>query len=283
MAAPRNKRGPSALSTTTPAPPSRPVITLTTDFGTNGVFVGVMKGVILRTARDAHLVDLTHAVPPQHVVAGALALWSAAAWFPPGTIHIAIVDPGVGSRRRALLVETADAYFIGPDNGLLSLAAPARAVRRVFDISRSRARLDPVSRTFHGRDVFAPVAAALAAGAAPHTLGRPVRTIERLRIPRVRRKGTTLRGEVLWIDGFGNLVTNVSTVDLASAGFRGRILSITIGPHVVPFRTSYASAPSGSPVAVVNSSNLLEIAVNRGSAATHLESGPGTRVAVEVA
>ncbi len=260
-----------------------PIITLTTDFGTHDAFVGIMKGVILRAAPAVRIVDLTHSVPPQNVVAGAYALWSAARWFPPGTIHVAVVDPGVGSGRRALLIETADASFVGPDNGIASLAAPARAVRRIYDVSRSHVRLRPVSRTFHGRDVFAPVAAALAAGADPRTLGRPVQGIERIRPPRVRRRGGTLLGEVLWADVFGNLATNVTRADVEGAGFRGRRLSITIGDHVVPLRPSYSSVPPNGGVAVVNSSDLVEIAVNHGSAATRFDAGAGTGITVEVA
>jgi S-adenosylmethionine hydrolase len=266
-----------------PSRSAAPLVTLTTDFGTRDPFVGIMKGVILTIAPAARIVDLTHEVPPQSVVAGAHALASAAPWFPPGTIHVAVVDPGVGTRRRALVVEAGDAYFVGPDNGVLSLAAPRPAVRRIVDVSRSRLRLRPVSRTFHGRDVFAPIAAALAMGTAMNDLGTSVRTMQRLRVPRLRRRGTQLIGTVLWSDGFGNLATSVTAADLASAGFRRPRLSITIAGHVVPFRPSYASVPVGSPVALVNSSSLLEIAVNHGTAVALLGAGPGTRVTVGVA
>lgn len=254
-----------------------PVITLTTDFGLIDPFVGIMKGVILGIAPAARIVDVTHGVPAQNVVVGAYALASAVRWFPRGSVHVAVVDPGVGTRRRALLVETADAWLLGPDNGLLSLAAPVRAVRRIFDVSRSAIRLKPVSRTFHGRDVFAPVAAALANGVAPERLGRPLRSMHRLRQPIPRRRGGAVIGEVLWVDGFGNLATNLAPGDLARS-FRGGGLSITIAGHVVPFRPSYAGVPLGRPVAVVNSSDLVEIAVNGGSAAVRFDAGPGTAI-----
>jgi S-adenosyl-L-methionine hydrolase (adenosine-forming) len=281
MAARRNRRG---LSVPLPhAPGSAPVITLTSDFGIRDPFVAIMKGVILRAAPHAQIVDVTHEVPAQNVVAGAYALRGAAPWFPRRTIHVAVVDPGVGTRRRALVVETADAYFVGPDNGLLSLAVPARESLRIFDVSRSRVRLRPVSRTFHGRDVFAPVAAALAAGAAPETLGSTVRSMQRLRPPAIRRRGTKIFGEVLWVDHFGNLTTNVTRTDLDDARFRGRRLSTTIGAHVVPIRASYASVPRDSPLALMNSSGFLEIAVNQGSAAANFAAGAGTRLRVEVA
>jgi S-adenosylmethionine hydrolase len=264
------------------APPA-PIVTLTTDFGTRDPFVGIMKGVILGLVPAARIVDLTHAVPPQHVLAGALLLASAVRWFPRGTIHAAVVDPGVGTRRRALAVETANGWLVGPDNGLLSLAAPKRSVRRILDVSRSRVRLRPVSRTFHGRDVFAPVAAALARGVEPGELGTPVRTMRRLRMPMPRRQRRALVGRVLWVDAFGNATTNIAASDLARAAFRGRRLSITMAGHVVPFRSSYAAVPSGRPVALLNSSDLLEIAVNRGSAASVLGAEPRHAVRVEVA
>jgi S-adenosyl-L-methionine hydrolase (adenosine-forming) len=283
MAARRSSRRRSASAEAKPPPSPAPLITLTTDFGVRDPFVGIMKGVLLGIAPAARIVDLTHAVPPQNVVAGAYLLASAVPWFPRGTIHVAVVDPGVGTRRRALLVETANAFFVGPDNGLLSLAAPARTIRRIIDVSRSRHRLRPVSRTFHGRDVFAPIAAALASGIAPEVVGRMTRSMQRLRIPPVRRRGRALLGEVLWVDGFGNLATNVTATDLAAAAFRGHALSITIEDTVVPFRSSYASVPQSRPLALMNSADLLEIAVNHGSAAEHVGAGVGSQVRVEVA
>lgn len=255
-----------------------PVVTLTTDFGTRDPFVGIMKGVILGRAPFAQIVDLTHEVPPQAVAAGAHVLRSAAPWFPRGTIHVAVVDPGVGTRRRALVVETDDACFVGPDNGLLSLAVERNAIRRIVDVSRARVRLRPVSRTFHGRDVYAPIAAALANGVAPAELGPRVRSMLRLRLPEVRRASGALSGRVLWVDRFGNLATSIARRDLAA--FRHRRLSITIGGHVVPFRSTYAAVPVGQAVALVNSADLLEIAVNGGSAAAHLGVHVGAPVRV---
>jgi S-adenosylmethionine hydrolase len=198
---------------------------------------------------------------------------------------VAVVDPGVGTKRRALAVETVDAWFVGPDNGILSIAVPRRGVRRIIDVSRSTHRLRPVSRTFHGRDVFAPIAAALAHGADPAALGpvASVSTLRRLVVPKARRRARALVGEVLWVDGYGNATTNVRADDLAGADFRGRRLSITIAGHVVPFRPTYAAVPPGHPVALVNSSDLLEIAVNGGSAATELGARAGVAVSVEVA
>jgi len=275
------------------------IITLTTDFGTTDAFVGVMKGVILGIAPDARIVDLTHEVPPQDVLAGAYVLRGAVPYFPRGTIHVAIVDPGVGTKRRALVVATRDARFVAPDNGLVSLVAPRAAVRGMWDVSRSRARLPVVSRTFHGRDVFAPVAAALARGTAPDELGTRLRTIARLTPPRPRREAGRTIGEIVWIDRFGNLISNISADDLPHAGgtgaaergartarrhardaFRGRKVSVTIDGHAFPLLRSYAAVAAGRPVALVNSNDLVEIAVNRDSAASVLGLGRGARIVV---
>ncbi len=240
-----------------------------------------MKGVILTAAPEARVIDLTHAIPPQDIVAGAYALRSATPYFPPGTIHVAVVDPGVGSKRRALLVETHDAFLIGPDNGLLGLAAAARAVVRTFDVSRSPVRRRPVSQTFHGRDVFAPVAAALANDTPPADLGTPTAPMHRLRLPAPSRRGQTVVGRVLWIDHFGNLITNVGRTHLDHATFRGRRVSVRIGDHVLRLRSSYTSGPAGKPLALVNSLALIELALPHGSAAATLGAERGARVVVE--
>jgi S-adenosylmethionine hydrolase len=241
-----------------------------------------MKGVMLAIAPDLTIVDLTHEVPPQDVLAGALHLRAATPYFPPRTIHVAVVDPGVGTARRLVLVETRRAFFVVPDNGLASLAAPAADVMRVVDVSRSRHRLPAPNATFHGRDVLAPVAARLAAGIAPPRLGRAAgRRLVRLRLPAVVRRAGTLRGEVIAHDRFGNLTTNVGRAALAGFGaFRGRRVSVTIGDHVLRLRRTYGAVPAGHAVALVNSAGFLEIAVNRGSAAELLAAGRGTGVVV---
>lgn len=274
-----------------------------------------MKGVILGIAPDARIVDLTHEVPAQDVRAGAYLLRSAVPYFPRGAIHVAVVDPGVGTRRRALVVATRTAFFVGPDNGLFSLVATRAETRGIWDVSRSRYRLTKQSRTFHGRDVFAPIAARLATGVAPSELGTRLRTMQRLTAPRVRREKARTRGEVIWSDRFGNLITNITRADVpygrgnagdvargrgkagdlanggraAGAGrtsrnsrdFRARGVSVTIGVHVLPLLDAYADVPPGEAVALVNSNDLLEIAVNRGSASDVLGLGRGARVVAE--
>ncbi len=268
-----------------------------------------MKGVILGIAPDIRIVDLTHEVPPQDVRAGAYLLRSAVPYFPPGTIHVAVVDPGVGSARRALVVATRCALYVAPDNGVLSLVAPPSEVRGIWNVSASPYRLRTVSRTFHGRDVFAPIAAQLALRTQPSALGRAVRAMIRLPPSRPRREAARTVGEVLWVDRFGNLITNIALDDLlprntarasrtagrraeragrgsrrtsrrASRDFRVRSLSVTIGDDVLPLLTSYADVTAGRPLALINSNDLVEIAVNQGSAATHFALGPGARVVV---
>lgn len=241
-----------------------------------------MKGVILAIAPQASIVDLTHAVPPQDVAAGAYLLASAAAHFPRGTIHVAVVDPGVGTARRALVVETTRGWFVGPDNGVLAAAARSADVRRVIDVSRSKYRRQPVSQTFHGRDVFAPIAAHLAAGVPVERLGRPIRAMRRTPASAPRRRRGALHGEVIWIDHFGNLVSNVGRDDLERfrRGFRVRGLSVRIGDRAVRLRRSYAGVPRGAALAIVNSADVLEIAVNHGSARDVLGCDRGAPITV---
>lgn len=255
------------------------LITLTTDFGTTDPFVGIMKGVIGGRAPAATVIDLTHGVPPQAVLAGALVLRHAAPYFPAGTIHVAVVDPGVGTARRPLCVETARALFVGPDNGVLSLAAPAGDARRIVHLTNEAFLLSPRSGTFHGRDVFAPAAAALAMGTPPSTLGVEVPTMEQLEVPPVTREGDRLQGQVIYVDHFGNLCTNISQTALAA--FPGRELSITLGTtRLRGVAASYAGVAAGEPVAVVNSWGLVEIGVRDGSAHGRLGAAVGDAVVV---
>jgi len=257
-----------------------PVVALTTDFGTADPWVGIMKGVLAGRAPAATVVDVTHGVPPQDILAGALVVARAAPYFPPGTIHVVVVDPGVGGTRRALCVETARALFVGPDNGVLSLAAPASEVRRIVHLTDETFFLAPRATTFDGRDVFAPVAAALATGTAPAALGTAVEDMERIALPPVERRGAALGGRVIYVDHFGNLVSNVP--EDALAAFPRDAVSITIrAVRLRGIAASYAAAAPREPVAVVNSWGLLEIAVREGSARDVLGAGVGD--AVEIA
>lgn len=251
------------------------LITLTTDFGTRDPFVGIMKGVIATRAPAVRVVDVTHDVPPQDVLAGALVLRHAAPFFPRGTVHVGVVDPGVGSTRRALCVETDTALFVGPDNGILSLASPPDDVRRIVELTEERFFLSPRSNTFHGRDVFAPVAAALATGTQPDELGPTVAAMERLTLPEPNIRGGSVHGQVIYVDHFGNLVTNVPAAMAPEKGV------VRCGDRRVVTASTYAAVQPGEAVAVVDSWGLVEIAVRNGSAASVLGAGVGSAVVLE--
>ncbi len=262
------------------APVSR-IITLTTDFGYRDPFVGIMKGVIGSIDPGAAVIDLTHGVAPQDVTGGALALAAAVDFFPAGTIHVAVVDPGVGSARPPILVETDRACYVGPDNGLVSLAADRQELRRVIHLTRSEYHLHPSSNTFHGRDIFAPVAAHLAAGVPPEKLGEAVKDLKTLALPTPeRRGGNRLLGEVIHVDGFGNLATNIRRGDLD--GFDPRHMTVRIGDTLVRgISTHYADAGAGNYLALINSWDRLEISRCNGNAQAGLGAGVGTRVLLD--
>jgi len=257
------------------------IITLLTDFGTADAFVGIMKGVILGINRHAQLVDLTHAVPPQQILPAALVLRSAVPFFPAGTVHVAVVDPGVGSARRPIVIETEHGFLVGPDNGVLSLAAAAgpRGAARVIE-HRGLFR-QPLSQTFHGRDIFAPVAAHLSCGVQADALGPPVDSIVELALPLVHDTPSGLRGEVIYIDHFGNLLTNIDAGALARFPAQRVSVSIDDRPVAGPLN-AYAAVPAGTALAIVGSWGLIEIAVRNGNAAQTFAAGPGTPVTVVV-
>lgn len=254
-------------------------ITLLTDFGMTDPFVGIMKGVILSVCREAIVIDLTHAVPPQDVRAGALLLRAAVGVFPPGTIHVAVVDPGVGSVRRPILIETERGTFVGPDNGVLSLAVASLGGGRARVIENQRYFHQPVSQTFHGRDIFAPVAAHLACGVRPAEIGSPIDSIVELTIPLMGATDSGLVGQVLYADHFGNLITNIAGA--AIQRFANQRICVSIaGKRVAGPMASYADVPEGEPLAIIDSWDMLEVAVRNGSAAKKFAAGPGTPVTV---
>jgi S-adenosylmethionine hydrolase len=233
-----------------------------------------MKGVIATRAPEATVVDVTHDIPPQAVLLGALVLRQAVPCFPKGTIHVAVVDPGVGTERRALCVVTDGACFVGPDNGVLSLAADAAGIRRIIELTETRFFLEPRSATFHGRDVFAPVAAALAAGTMPVALGDECADLQRVRLPEPTTDAGAVHGQVVYVDRFGNLVSN-----LPAQVFPRRPFLVTVGGvQVGTVATTYADVAVGATLALVSSFGLLEIAVRNGSARETLGLAAGAPV-----
>jgi S-adenosyl-L-methionine hydrolase (adenosine-forming) len=252
------------------------VITLTTDFGTRDTYVAEMKAAILSITRAVHVVDITHEVAPHDILEGALALETAAPRFPAGTIHVAVIDPGVGTPRRGLALAARDQTFVGPDNGLFTPFLDDSRWR-AFELTAAEFRGDRVSQTFHGRDIFAPAAAHLARGLDLSRLGPPVTDPVRLSWPEARVAGGRLGGAVVHIDRFGNLVTSIHADAIASLGSG---LAVRVAGRTLPLVRTYGELGRGDPGALVGSSNRLEIAVNSGSAARALRAGRGTRVVV---
>lgn len=274
-----------------------PIITLTTDFGDRDGFVGVMKGVILARAPEARIVDLAHGISPQDVAAAAFVLASSYRYFPYHAVHVAVVDPGVGTERRALALATPHGTFVGPDNGIFSLVlrdymtgptatpqgppggatVPVPPSCRAVALTREEYWLHPVSRTFHGRDIFAPAAACLAVGMAPEDLGEPVYELVWKGPPTPRREGDAVHGHVIYVDRFGNLVTDLRAEDLPD----GR-LTVEIGGRSAPgLASSYAE---GRPLAaLIGSHGYLEVAYREGSAAQALGVGVGAPATVRPA
>ena len=260
---------------------TRPIV-FATDYGLADEFVGICHGVILRIAPDARIVDLAHAVPRQDVMGGALMLGRATAYMPEDAVYVAVVDPGVGSERREIAVRAASgALLVGPDNGLLSLAweALGGAVAAV-EITSERVRLHPVSRTFHGRDVFAPAAAHLAAGTALEDLGPEVAvdTLQVLEPPGPMIARGAIGARVTGVDGFGNVQLNVTPDDLTAAELGP---TLTVSGRSVPRADVFADVPHGELAAIVDSQGQLALVVNHGSAAEVLGLALGKTVVLE--
>jgi len=257
------------------------VITLTTDFGLRDGFVGIMKGVIYGIAPQVKIVDITHTIAPQDIREGALTLWRAAPFFPSGTIHVYVVDPGVGTTRRPLAARLGDHYFVGPDNGLLTpLIQDAEDRKKSIEfvhLDNSKYWLPKISRTFHGRDVFSPVGAHLANGVSPSELGTSFADPVRMELPRPERTDNGWIAHVTAIDVFGNL-----TMDLPVSALQGKtdILFRLRGAEVRGITESYGHKGPGDLIVVVDSEDYLEIAVVNGSAAQKLTAKVGDKVEV---
>ncbi len=247
------------------------IITLMTDFGTSDHYVGVMKGVMLNINLQAQIVDITHTIPPQDVHDAAFLIDSAYRYFPTGTIHVIVVDPGVGSERRAIVCQTETAYFVCPDNGILTHILRNEERIRTVAVENSAYFLPQVSNTFHGRDIFAPVAAHLSRGVPIDKLGSPVAQPLQLPIPKPQVTDNTVIGQVIWIDSFGNLVTNISHEILESLGGQDSVVIHAGGAEIDRLNRSYAESAVGEVLAIVGSFNRLEISINQGNAAQVLD------------
>ncbi len=253
------------------------LITLTTDFGTSDHFAGVMKGVISGMAPSAQIVDITHEVQAFEVPDGAFTIAQAYRYFPKKTIHVVVVDPGVGSTRRPILAEMAGQLFVAPDNGVLSMIF-TREQAKVRHITNERYFLKPVSRTFHGRDVFAPVAAHLAKGVLPAKFGKPIDDHLRLSFEKPTRTGKrNWTGVILKVDRFGNLITNLHIDDFPDV--RTRAFGLNVGLQIVTrLALTFTECDAGELFVLEGSSGYLEVATNQGSAAKSLGCGAGSPV-----
>ncbi len=256
------------------------IITLITDFGLQDGYVGAMKGVILGINPQARVVDISHQVLRHNLFQAALMLRTTCPYFPPGSVHLVVVDPGVGGRRKPLLVETERFFLVGPDNGVFfPVLQDHPAIKRVV-IENRRYLMPRISDTFHGRDVFAPVAAHCSLGVPTERFGPQTDSCRTIDLPQPEVIEDGLRGQVLSVDGFGNLITNISRHHL-QRHVGSAALSIRIGPATISkICRSYQEVPQGVLLAVMGSSELLEIAVNGGSARDLLKAGPGEIVVV---
>jgi S-adenosyl-L-methionine hydrolase (adenosine-forming) len=258
----------------------RPVIALLTDFGTGDHYAGTMKGVILGICPDATLVDITHDIPPHDVTAGALELAASYKYFPAGTIFVAVVDPGVGSARRGLAADTGDYRFVAPDNGVLTLVLRESPAKKIVELTERRYARPTVSRTFEGRDRFAPAAAWLAKGTLLPALGRPVSDFQKVDVPVPDAGADAVTGVVVRVDRFGNLVTNIDRKSVERLGQGGGISIDAAGQRVERLVATYAELPADGVGALFGSTDHLELAAPSASAANRLGLARGATVKV---
>ena len=262
---------------------ARPIVTLTTDYGNSDHLVGVMKGVILAINPEADIVDITHNVIPFDLLDGAMAIGLAYKYFPPKAIHLVVVDPGVGTPRRPILVRGDNHFFVAPDNGVLSIVYEKQAMLTAWHITAEHYFTQPVSNTFHGRDIFAPVAAWLSKAYQFNAFGEEITDIVKLGIPKPKAEGTAIKGVVLKVDNFGNLITNITAEDAPVLVAADGKFKIRVGKgEVARVITSFAAGASGEMFGIIGSSGSLEICTNKGNAARVLGIGRGAEVSVEL-
>jgi len=275
--------------------PTRRLITLTTDFGIADGYVGTMKGVMQRIAAGSPMIDISHLISPQNVREATYVLYTVYPFFPVGTVHLVVVDPGVGSARRPIALQTSNASFVGPDNGVFSYVMASETVETIVELADPRYRLPQVSHTFHGRDVFSPAAAHLAAGVPIEALGPPVSDPVVFPPPLLEIRERSIVGEVLYADHFGNAITSVGrliwkagqlalqpgfgvqsddTIEIEAAAVRVDVS----GFELVGVHHTYAEVDTGEPLALVGSEGYLEIAVREGHGARELGLATGQRV-----
>jgi S-adenosylmethionine hydrolase len=255
------------------------IITLTTDFGLRDPYAAEMKAAILGICPNVAIVDITHEIEKFNIRMGAYVLASAVPHFPKGAIHVAVVDPGVGTRRRPILIQTQQGFFVGPDNGLLILAAEHQGISRIHEITNPQFMLPRVSSTFHGRDVFAPAAAHLANGVHPTEFGPEIRDAVKPEFTKVTRRKDVLVGEVLHVDNFGNIITNIGEKEIARIHMKD-VVNVELPNQKLKLKLckAYGEAKPQEPLALMGSHNYLEIAINQGNAAAEFATKSGDKI-----
>ncbi len=259
------------------------IVTLLTDFGLKDHYVAAMKGIMLSLNPEVSFIDISHGILPQDIQSGAFTLGQAYPWFPPGTVHLAVVDPGVGTERKAIVVSAAAQYFVAPDNGMLTYVFQREESWTAREVTAEHYLRKPVSPTFHGRDIFAPVAAWLTRDIPLHQFGPELANPVQLRIPQLTRvRDSLIQAAILAVDGFGNLVTNLKPEDLPAYGIPGaqRCRILAGQQEITRFGRTFADGGPGEVLVLPGSSGYLEIVVRNGSAASSLHLGAGAQIGV---
>ncbi len=259
------------------------VITLLTDFGYQDAYVGIMKGVIASINPLASVIDICHNTPPGDILNGAYLLYTSYKYFPKGTIHVAVIDPGVGSARGILCVQTQDYLFLAPDNGLLSFIARKERLKRIIQVTNGDYFLPAPGCTFHGRDIFAPVAAHVSLGIQPQQLGTRTDRLHYLEIPvPVWKEGKKVEGQIISVDRFGNLITNITREHIAGLKTDMHEIETTIGRRkITGLSNTYTDVPAGKPLLLFGSVDFLEISVNQGNAQKYFHVKKGTAIRIQ--
>jgi S-adenosylmethionine hydrolase len=255
------------------------IITLTTDFDLRDPYVAEMKAVILKISPDAKIVDITHEIEKFNKRMGAYILAAACPYFQKGTIHMAVIDPGVGTEREAILIQTKNGYFIGPDNGVLALAAKGQGIEHIYRIGNPKFMLPKISNTFHGRDIFAPAAAHLANGTPPSEFGPEIHKIVMPKYAEIAKRRNTLTGEIMRIDGFGNIITNLREKHCELMGIKKTVkIKLKNTRLELKLCKAYSEVKARQPLAIIGSHNFLEISINQGNAAENFQTRVGDKV-----
>jgi S-adenosylmethionine hydrolase len=258
------------------------IVTLLTDFGSRDPYVAAMKGALLRAAPSANIVDISHEMPGHDILAASFALAQAAPYFPPGTLHVVVVDPGVGTERRIMAARFGGQVYLFPDNGVITFVASAQPLEEIVSVRSTRYLPQHVSATFHGRDIFAPLAGHILGGLDLRHLGPQPDTYKLLELPEPQQSAAALVGEVIYVDHWGNLISNIPEALVRQRfGDVERLVVTCEGQEIGPLCVTYGFVPRSQPLALFNSMGYLEVAVNRGSAAAALSASGGSEVRIE--